>query len=553
MRFFWGVLIVFLPSWVLGAEQSTEETILKMDSLEAQLEGVESDSIRMNHLFQLTGFYLNRDIDKAHLFIKQASLLTEKMSPSLELSKYYHQYGNVFYMQGFFLKAADYYMRAANIAQKIGDVERMVNAYNNIGMVYVEEGNIEKAEHYLEKALKLSEEIDPEIIKRVKFYMTMNLGIISHQKQKNNAALLHYERALSEAQEYGDKAIEASILHNIGKVFVDEDKYDQALVYFEKAYELKQSIGDLKGTITPLLEISTIYSKGGKYKDALKAIKEADAVAEHYGSTDMKTYVDSGYYEVYSQMNETAKALSYLEAYVTKKSQIDTEQKAQDISRLINQHKIEINNLEYEAEKQKQRAQTRMIVGTLVFLLVIFLMLYLLQRSKTKQAFLAKEKARLAEDQLRLENDALNQSLEYKNKELTTNIMNLIQKNQLINQVSNDLIGIQSDLKEANKRPIRKMIYSLQSSSSDEIWKEFEIQFQQVHTEFYQRLHERYPDLSANERKLCAFLLLNMSTKDISSITQQQPRTINVARFRLRKKLGLTGSDTDLHAFLASI
>jgi len=71
------------------------------------------------------------------------------------------------------------------------------------------------------------------------------------------------------------------------------------------------------------------------------------------------------------------------------------------------------------------------------------------------------------------------------------------------------------------------------------VWNEFEVRFQQVHRDFYQKLTERYPDLTPNEIKICAFLKLNMTTKDISAITFQTVKSIQVARNRLRKKMGI--------------
>lgn len=85
------------------------------------------------------------------------------------------------------------------------------------------------------------------------------------------------------------------------------------------------------------------------------------------------------------------------------------------------------------------------------------------------------------------------------------------------------------------------------------MWDEFELRFQGVHNEFYQKLQSINPELSTNERRLCAFLKLNMTTKEIASITHQSPRSIEVARTRLRKKLNLTNSDISLTDFFLSI
>jgi DNA-binding CsgD family transcriptional regulator len=66
-------------------------------------------------------------------------------------------------------------------------------------------------------------------------------------------------------------------------------------------------------------------------------------------------------------------------------------------------------------------------------------------------------------------------------------------------------------------------------------------------------LQQQFPDLSPNERRLCAFLRLNMSSKEISTITGQSIHSIQVARTRLRKKLQLTHSEQGLIEFLAAL
>jgi DNA-binding CsgD family transcriptional regulator len=63
----------------------------------------------------------------------------------------------------------------------------------------------------------------------------------------------------------------------------------------------------------------------------------------------------------------------------------------------------------------------------------------------------------------------------------------------------------------------------------------------------------KYPDLTQSELKLCAFLRLNMSTKEISELTGQRILTIDHARYRLRKKLGISNSEINLVTFLSQI
>ena len=72
------------------------------------------------------------------------------------------------------------------------------------------------------------------------------------------------------------------------------------------------------------------------------------------------------------------------------------------------------------------------------------------------------------------------------------------------------------------------------------------------HLPYNKTLNEKYPNLSQNEIRLCAFAKLNMTTKEIAAITYQSINSITVARYRLRKKLGLQ-QDENLHSFISEL
>ena len=166
---------------------------------------------------------------------------------------------------------------------------------------------------------------------------------------------------------------------------------------------------------------------------------------------------------------------------------------------------------------------------------------------------LAKANEELFRRNYELEKQNLEKELEIKNKELTTNVMYLIRKNELIKQIAEELTANSQAFKKENQELIRRIVRDLDKAQQSDIWDEFEIRFQQVHNAFYEKLMQINPELSLNERRLCAFLRLNMTTKEVASITGQSVRSIEVARTRLRKKLNLTNSDTSLSDFLSRI
>jgi len=128
-----------------------------------------------------------------------------------------------------------------------------------------------------------------------------------------------------------------------------------------------------------------------------------------------------------------------------------------------------------------------------------------------------------------------------------------IQKNELTHEIGQKLQKLSYSISKSDQQLIIGIIKDLEKTQDTTIWNEFEVRFQQVHNEFYNKLNVINPELSLNDRRLCAFLRLNMTTKEICSITGQSIRSIEVARTRLRRKLGLTNSETGLIEFLSKL
>ena len=121
----------------------------------------------------------------------------------------------------------------------------------------------------------------------------------------------------------------------------------------------------------------------------------------------------------------------------------------------------------------------------------------------------------------------------------------------MISVIVDRLDCAKANLKTENIPEIENIIQNLNASLDNDVWEEFEIRFLNVFEGFYENIQKIFPDLSLNEKRLAAFLRLDMSTKEISSITNQSPHSINIARTRFRKKLNLANSDMKLSSFLS--
>jgi CheY-like chemotaxis protein/DNA-binding CsgD family transcriptional regulator len=142
--------------------------------------------------------------------------------------------------------------------------------------------------------------------------------------------------------------------------------------------------------------------------------------------------------------------------------------------------------------------------------------------------------------------------LELKKRELVSSALRLIQIGELNNHLVSELATISQYTNKQGSELIRQLIKQNNLKAGEGIWQEFESRFEHVYEDFYKILNHRFPVLTPGEKKLCALLRLNLSTKDIATITFQNPQSVDMARYRLRKKLNLT-TDENLSEFLMGL
>ena len=139
--------------------------------------------------------------------------------------------------------------------------------------------------------------------------------------------------------------------------------------------------------------------------------------------------------------------------------------------------------------------------------------------------------------------DALEAELDFKKKLMTENALFITRRTELGNSIIDDLRQINRETGNEYSDKMLGAISKLKNLIQGQEWKEFELRFEEEHGKFRENLVRLHPDLTPNEIKLCTFLRLDMSSKEISEITQQSVRALETARSRMRKKLGLERSD----------
>jgi len=156
------------------------------------------------------------------------------------------------------------------------------------------------------------------------------------------------------------------------------------------------------------------------------------------------------------------------------------------------------------------------------------------------------------EEIIKLQNENLKSELEFKNQELTSFTYHLVNKNELINEIKSALQKLEKKFQDQPelKKEI-KSVYKLteQNSNIDQDWENFVQSFDQVHANFFKRLTDEFGDLSPNDYKMCTYLRMNLTSKEIASLMNISIRSVETNRYRLRKKLDLD-PETNLVQFL---
>lgn len=142
---------------------------------------------------------------------------------------------------------------------------------------------------------------------------------------------------------------------------------------------------------------------------------------------------------------------------------------------------------------------------------------------------------------LQLEEDKMKSELRHLNNLLAASTMNLVVKNEFIEAIKEKLKVV--NRKGKNKETHQSLVQIVKEIDTtlrlQEDWEQFEYHFDQVHGDFLIRLRDEFVELTPNEQKLCALLRLNLNTKEIANLMGISLRGVEIARYRLRKKLDL--------------
>lgn len=458
---------------------------------------------------------LNCIVDKKTYFesykeYKKSLCYFTKVDDTLNIANNCVTIGNIFQELGEPNKAYDYLHRADSLYRLCNQKTYLIKNKLNIANVLNSKGERKKAIQTLLWATR-QEDVKNDTVFMLQVYASLSSA-------SNNIKLTEFysRKAYCLAKKYRDEELLMQASLNMGALYVNTNKSDSALLFYRKAWNYLQR------------------NKNNRYiLPALNGMANSFMMQERWDS-----------------------AYIYLNKFLIYQNSL---KKAGNLSEVYRQEsRAAIDNYEATLARQQAEARLHKIVMILILAVVVLVCGFACYGfwSQRRKALAKKRIQELENKELatRLKNEELQFELEMdsKNRELVSNSLMLIEKNQMLDELL-QRIDNGGDTGQITRSTVIELKNQIRAHASEEDeWHKFRAHFEQVHPGFFIRLKEMHPALTEYELRLCAYIRTGMYGKQIAMMLSVQPDSIKKSRTRLRKKLRLRQEDS-LEDFLRGI
>lgn len=471
--------------------------------------------------------------------------LFESIGNKTKLAEVYGKLGMIYVTNNFNLEGAQlYFQKSLDLGIELDDQSIIANAYNKIGGIYFSQKNYDEANHYIREALSLWEQSRNEIGIAIALN---NIGEIYYTKASYNTALDYFNQSMAINDKINDNSLKATNLKNIGLVKSQFGDIDEALNYFNECLKLLEVINNLERKVDIILVIGNQYYKIEQYAKAIQSYLNVYRIAIKANHWEHIADAALGLSNSFDQLNNFRSSLNYFKIYATYTDSINQQQKVDRITDLQARFKENINEKELLISKKElslsenqiklSTLRSNLLILSILFVLIVSFLILNRFRLQIKKVRLIREKdLQLHEAQREL----MEVEIQSKDNDLINFALHLVQKNKTLQHIQKELknLPVKSD-DETSKRIAELNATIKQNLSLKEDFEEFKLKLDSTYDEFFRRLKNKFPNLTKNEERLCAFLRLNLSSKEIAAINNTSVKAAEMSRYRLRKKMEL--------------
>jgi tetratricopeptide (TPR) repeat protein len=539
-------------------------------SLLAYIESAETDLLsdkpRKDSILRRYGdagyvYFSLGQFDKAIDYHSRALQMSIEKKDTIEIANNISNLGLSYNMIGDYTKAIDFFTQTLHLDQLTHNQANMSTSYNSIGMVYFAWGKFDKSLDFLEKALRMDEQNGEE--DKVSIRLS-NISKVYLALDRIEEAIKYLERALEIDRRLERKSRVAIRLQGLGLAYSLLLECETALGYFSEALEIYEALKMDYKIAGIQNQIGEVYFKTGRPAEAELFFREAYHLAKTTSLKPEEMDAVNNLYLLYKSQGDYARSLEYFEKYKALQDSLFTEKSASMITEFEVKYetgkKIQENELllkENEFRKRTHRIAMITLAAFFIFSLTLLWALSLKRRSLKQSRQLHEKETELtsfkietvekhnhylqemlfAEEEIK---KLQTKSLDRKKQELTSAAMLIANKNEVLEKLRGLADQIKAKADDACCETAKDIITEIDRQTDlENQWEQFKMHFESVEKSFFDNLRKANPRLTQNDMQLCAYIKLNLSTKDISRLMNIAPESVNTHRYRLRKKFDL--------------
>jgi Tfp pilus assembly protein PilF len=410
--------------------------------------------------------------------------------------------------------------------------------YGNIGSVYKELGEYEKSIDYHKRAMKLANETGN---KSLYVNSVVNLGGVFYDYAKYDSAVYYYNLVLPEPNLSENPDVLITIYLNLSFINIALSEFEKARNYIAKAKEVIDKNDFTRSKIYYYNAIAELFAKEGDINKAITNTLAAYKLSDSLGEKTNMVNMLSNLCDMYAGINDYKNAYKYTLVKESVKDSVFNEKKAQIIKELEVKFLVEKKNLEIEKLKARQEADRRLrilLVSVLVFIISLSILLLYVLYEKRKRSEVEKEL-------INTEKEKTVEKLHFQNRQLASQALTMMQKNKMLQELQKSISEIVKEKPENIGKQLNKIKFQIKRSiNSEKDWEVFRLYFEQVNKTFFKNLKDINPELTDYDLRMAALIKLKLNIKESASLLNLSPNSVKGTRYRLRKKLGLSNSES---------
>ena len=479
--------------------------------------------------------------------------LAEKINDEKWQARILNYLGVIYENKGEFAAAFKHHFQSLKLREKSGNNNEIAISYVNIGITFMTSGQPQKALEYYFKCLKTNQEADKSN-GRIDAHAYYHISTAYKEQKNYDKARDYAKKSLELATKIKENVIIIDVQNGLGLIETAQKNYEKGREYYQKVFDLATSAQDFLILTNNLLHFAENYQQSNDIPKAFEYAQKSLILAQKH---ELKAEEKSAYQllsSLYATQGDFQQAYLYEKKFNVVRDTLFNLQKNQQISEITTQYETVKKEQQIEIlEKDKKISKNTILGLVLGLILVMIISTFIFYGYQTRQTIQKQqatiiqaektqleEKLILEENLKKIKEEQYNQEMAHNQRELASNALHVLQKNEMLTTLQEKLNDLSGELKIKIKPFFQEIKNNI---DLDKDWNTFQLHFTQVHPVFFTRFQQNFPTLSQNDLKLLAYIRMNISNKEIANMLNITAKSVEMSRYRLKKKLNLSVED----------